>query len=74
MNETRHESPVQNGPKRVVKAFIIHLKRASDRQPQVERLIDSLPLRAEVIDAVDGRVLDGETIQRVYRRSLHTPP
>ncbi|MDH7784649.1 GR25 family glycosyltransferase involved in LPS biosynthesis [Ochrobactrum sp. 19YEA23] len=64
---------LDDGPKRAVKAFIIHLKRASDRQPQVAQLIESLPMRADVVDAIDGRVLDEDTIQRVYRRSVHKP-
>ncbi len=41
-----------------IKAFIIHLARAADRRPQVERLTRDLsvqgPVKAEVIDAVDN--------------------
>ncbi|MBN9044530.1 MAG: glycosyltransferase family 25 protein [Rhizobiales bacterium] len=60
-----------------IKAFIIHLARAADRRPQVERLTRDLsvqgPVKAEVIDAVDNRALDEATIARVYRRRLHAP-
>lgn len=64
MNDTRHPT---------IKAFIIHLASASDRQPQVTLLIESLPVEVDVIDAIDGRTLDPQTIARVYRRKLHRP-
>lgn len=74
MNETRPEKAPSGGPERaVIKAFIIHLKRATDRQPQVARLIESLPVEAEVVEAVDGRTLDPQVIARVYRRAVHRP-
>lgn len=56
-----------------IKAFIIHLARAEDRLPQVERLIAGLPVRTEIVSAVDGRMLDQATIAQVYRRRLHRP-
>ncbi len=56
-----------------IKAFIIHLERAKDRKPQVERLIHELPLKAEVIKAIDSRTLADSEISRVYKRKLHTP-
>jgi GR25 family glycosyltransferase involved in LPS biosynthesis len=37
------------------KALVIHLRRARDRAPQVERLKSSLPMPVEVVDAVDAR-------------------
>lgn len=56
-----------------VKAFIIHLARAAERKPQVARLIETLPVETQVIEAVDGRTLDAQAIARVYRRVLHRP-
>lgn len=56
-----------------IKAFIIHLDRATDRRNQVEKLIAELPIPAEIIDAVDGRALPQSEIDRVYRRHLHKP-
>ncbi|MGU3400592.1 glycosyltransferase family 25 protein [Brucellaceae bacterium D45D] len=61
------------GKQPTVKAFIIHLARATERQPQVARLVETLPVEAEVIDAVDGRTLDQQTIAQVYRRTLYRP-
>lgn len=73
MNETRPDILPNDGPHRAVKAFIIHLARARDRQPQVEELIRKLPVETEVVSAVDGRTLDMQTLSRVYRRSVHRP-
>ncbi|WP_343313580.1 glycosyltransferase family 25 protein [Brucella sp. BE17] len=73
MNETLHDTLSPDGPQRSVKAFIIHLARATDRRAQVMRLIKSLPVEAEIIDAVDGKTLSAERVSQVYRRSLHRP-
>lgn len=56
-----------------IRAFVIHLRRADDRAPQVEKLIAELPVSADVIDAVDGSVLTKADIDQVYRRRLHSP-
>ncbi|WP_421565320.1 glycosyltransferase family 25 protein [Ochrobactrum sp. EDr1-4] len=56
-----------------IKAFIIHLARASDRRPQVAKLVQELPVKTEVIDAVDSRTLPDADIKRVYKRKLHAP-
>lgn len=56
-----------------IKAFIIHLDRSQQREPQVEKLMASLPVQAEVIEAVDGNSLDQADIDRVYRPRLHSP-
>ncbi|WP_207770978.1 glycosyltransferase family 25 protein [Kumtagia ephedrae] len=56
-----------------MKAFIIHLRRAHDRQPQVQRLAAGLPVPVEVMDAVDALDLSDADIDRVYRRHLHRP-
>ena len=56
-----------------IKAFIIHLARAKDRRPQVEKLLRELPVKTEVIDAVDSQTLSDTDIKRVYKRKLHAP-
>ena len=56
-----------------IKAHIIHLARATDRQKQVQRLKEQSPVETVVVDAVDGATLATETVQSVYRRSLHKP-
>ncbi len=73
MNEKRPDITPNDGPQRAVKAFIIHLERATDRQPQVEELIRKLPVETDVVNAIDGRTLDAQTISSVYRRSAHKP-
>jgi len=73
MNETRPDITANDGPQRAVKAFIIHLERATDRRPQVEELIRKLPVETDVVNAIDGRTLDAQTISRVYRRSANKP-
>src|SRR3954470_22237545 len=55
------------------KAFISHLGRAAQRAAQVERLIATLPVPAEIIDAIDGLTLTDADRDRVYRRRLHKP-
>jgi len=57
----------------VIRGFIIHLERARDRMPQVERLAARLPVPSEVIEAVDGRTLTDSAVERVYRRRLQKP-
>jgi GR25 family glycosyltransferase involved in LPS biosynthesis len=56
-----------------IKAFIIHLDRARQRKPQVDRLVAALPVLAEVIEAVDGLALSEAEKARVYNRHLHKP-
>jgi GR25 family glycosyltransferase involved in LPS biosynthesis len=54
-------------------AFVIHVKRAVKRRPQVDELVSKLPLATTVIDAVDGETLDDRTIDTHYKRKLHRP-
>ncbi|TKT80384.1 glycosyltransferase family 25 protein [Aquamicrobium sp. LC103] len=56
-----------------VEGFVIHLPRAVQRQPQVERLLQVLPVPARVVEAVDGRALTQEQIAAVYRQRLYRP-
>ena len=56
-----------------IKAYIIHLERASDRRENVERLVDSLAMPTTIISAADGRLLsDGDKDQHV-RRQIFLP-
>ncbi|WP_170314766.1 glycosyltransferase family 25 protein [Aquibium carbonis] len=57
-----------------MQAYIIHLKDASGRWPQVERLKQELPMASQVVDAVSGARLPERELDRVYRRNLHWPP
>ncbi|MGU3574511.1 glycosyltransferase family 25 protein [Brucellaceae bacterium C25G] len=56
-----------------IKAFIIHLQRATDRRVQVEHLRDQLPVETEIIEAVDNQNLSDQDISGVYHRALHKP-
>jgi GR25 family glycosyltransferase involved in LPS biosynthesis len=58
---------------KAVEAFVIHLARATQRRPRVEKLLVELQMPAGIIDAVDGNALSGEEIAAVYRRKLHRP-
>lgn len=57
----------------VIKAFIIHLARSTDRQQQVDLLSQTLPVSTDVVDAVDARKLTDEDVRRVYKAGLHAP-
>ena len=56
-----------------VSAFVIHLRRAEKRRPQVERLRATLPIETHIIDGVDGRILPDADAAQVYRRRLAAP-
>jgi GR25 family glycosyltransferase involved in LPS biosynthesis len=56
-----------------ITAFIIHLKRATKRGEHIRQLIERLPVKAEIIDAVDALDLSDEDMGAVYKRSLHSP-
>ncbi len=55
------------------KAFILHLERAAQRRPQVERLRSALPFASEIVAATDGSQLTDHEIEAVYARQLHRP-
>ncbi len=55
------------------KAFILHLERAAQRRPQVERLRAALPCASEIVAATDGAKLTDADIAAVYVRQLHRP-
>ena len=56
-----------------VTAFIIHLERATKRGEHVRGLIERLPVKAEIVDAVDALAMGEGDIAAVYARSLHSP-
>jgi len=55
------------------KAFIIHLERAAGRRASVEALRARLPIKSEVLPAVDGRALSPETVKAAYVRARFPP-
>ena len=55
------------------KAFILHLERAVQRRPQVERLRAALPCASEIVAATDGKTLPQDAIDAVYVRQLRRP-
>ncbi len=55
------------------KAFILHLDRAVQRRPQVDRLRAGLPFASEVITATDGAMLTDFEIGAAYSRQLYRP-
>ncbi|CAM1648492.1 Glycosyl transferase [Bartonella apis] len=62
-----------NGSEKTIKALIIHLDRADERQIQVELLERMLPCPAMVLGAVDSLDLDDKTIFQFYRKQLYRP-
>jgi len=57
-----------------VQAYVIHLKDAAGRWPQVERLAGRLPIPCRILDAVAGARLSKGEIEATYRRTIHWPP
>ena len=57
-----------------IKAFIIHLERATARKPIVADLIAALPIPAEVFPAIDGAALDHGTLYSNVTRTSHVRP
>lgn len=49
-----------------IEAFIIHLKRAEQRRPQVDRIMNACPVKTSIIDAVDGRAMSPNQRAQVY--------
>ena len=56
-----------------IKAFIVHLERATERRAQVAELMAQLPIPAEIIIAVDSKQLSDEQVSQVYQPRLHKP-
>lgn len=56
-----------------IKAFIIHLERATDRKAHVQSMLHELRLPCEVIQAVDSQQLSHSDIEIFYQRRMHKP-
>ncbi len=56
-----------------VAAFIIHLGRAEKRGEHVRGLIRRLPVKAEIVEALDALDMSDDEVRAVYSRSLHSP-
>ncbi|MBC6438021.1 MAG: glycosyltransferase family 25 protein [Rhodobacteraceae bacterium] len=56
-----------------MKTFVIHLARATTRQPQADRLLAQAPFPAEILDAVDGHMLSERDRHR-FQSGLYAPP
>lgn len=56
------------------KSFIIHLQRSKGRKAQVKDLISKSPYDAEVVDAVDGRLLSDADIDACYSEKSFLRP
>jgi GR25 family glycosyltransferase involved in LPS biosynthesis len=53
--------------------FVIHLERAIARKSNAEHLVANLPVPAEILPAIDGRVLGRQERALRYRPRLHRP-
>ena len=57
-----------------IQSFVIHLKRATKRRQNAERLIAQLPYKPKIFEAVDGKQLSEDQLNAVYsRRSFFKP-
>jgi len=56
------------------KAYLIHLKRASARRQQVDRIVEACPMPIDIVHAVDGHSLSLEEVSQAYVRNRHEPP
>lgn len=57
----------------LVKGYVVHLERAVGRRPQALELMRILPVRTDILPAVDGRALDEAAKREVVRHRLHAP-
>ena len=57
----------------MARSYIIHLETSTTRQPQVDALCAALP-NAQVVDAVDGRLMSVADRDVVYRPKRYDPP
>jgi GR25 family glycosyltransferase involved in LPS biosynthesis len=55
------------------KAFILHLERATSREATVQSLMASLPVKSEVLAAIDGARLSAEGVEQAYARRRFRP-
>lgn len=57
----------------VSQALVVTLRRATSRQPQVQRIVERCPVRCEIHDAVDGKLLSPDELNRWLRPRAHSP-
>lgn len=57
----------------ITQGFIIHLSRAQKRRENAEMLSSLLPFSAQILPAIDGRLLLKRQRQEFYQRHLHQP-
>ncbi|AQT43411.1 hypothetical protein BBC0178_019690 [Bartonella apihabitans] len=62
-----------NGSLKTIKALVIHLERANERESQVALLKKYLPCPTIVLNAIDSLSLDDQTIHRFYQKKLYRP-
>ena len=48
-----------------IKCFIIHLKRANKRRKFVDEIVNNMPIASEIIDAIDGSLLQEKEINSI---------
>ncbi len=56
-----------------IKAYIIHLERASARRKQVDRIVEACSVPTEIVHAIDGGALSAEEISQSYVKNKHEP-
>ncbi|MGL3605018.1 glycosyltransferase family 25 protein [Rhizobium sp. G187] len=57
-----------------MRAYIIHLDRATSRRENVESLVKLFPDEVVVVSAIDAKELSSTDCSLVYKRLLHFPP
>lgn len=57
----------------VSQALVVTLRRATARQPQVQRILQTSPVPCQIHDAVDGKLLPDDELQRWIEPRLHSP-
>ncbi|MBE7185851.1 MAG: glycosyltransferase family 25 protein [Methylobacterium mesophilicum] len=55
------------------RAYVIHLARATGRRANAERLLASLPMPGEILDAVDAKEMSAAEFAEAYRPGLFKP-
>lgn len=55
------------------KAYIIHLERAVGRREQVDRIVKTCPMSAEIVHAVDGSAMSDDEVSRIYVKNQLQP-
>jgi GR25 family glycosyltransferase involved in LPS biosynthesis len=56
-----------------IEVLVIHLERASERRGQVARIFSALNMPAQIIPAVDGKLLNTAELDRCCRQNMFKP-